>query len=370
MLSVIINVKNGERLIKKVLESLVKFEDVIVYDNYSVDNTIKIANEFSNVRVFEEEFKGMGAARNNAATKAKYDWIFYVDSDEIVSLELANYLLNCKLTTGNIYTVKRRNYFDNYFLNASGWGNDWVKRIFNRKETQYNNKDVHESVNKGNCKIIKIKKGCIYHFPYENMSELIDKMQVYSYAYAKQNYKKKQVSLMTIPFRSLLMFLKYYFLQRGFLNGYEGFVISSYNAIGVFVKYMKLYELSQKQTIALAVYIKNFEELSFIIDSINEQKLLPKKVYIIIDDELKISKEYLSKIKQIQIELIVESNIIFNFNQDIGTIINNSMIKDDFLNIVIFVEDNLLLKQSNFFKKCKKAILNGYNIDKVEIFNN
>lgn len=369
MLSVIINVKDGERLIGRVLESLVKFEDVIVYDNYSIDNTVKIANEFANVRVFKEKFEGMGITRNNAVKNAKYDWVFYVDSDEVVSIELANYLLEYKFKLGHIYEIKRRNYFDNYFLNTSGWGNDWVKRVFNKNDTQYDNKDVHESVEKRHCKIIKINNGCIYHFPYDNMSELINKMQVYSDSYAKQNYKKKHISLITIPFRSLFMFLKYYILQKGFLNGYEGFLISSYNAIGVFVKYMKLYELTQKKTLALAIYIENCEELSYIISSINVQKLLPKKVYVIINDELKVNKESFLKIKQISIELIVPSNIVFNFNQDIGTIINDFIIKDNFVGIVVFVEDNYLLKQTNFLKKCKKAILNGYNIDKVEIFN-
>jgi len=43
-----------------------------------------------------------------------------------------------------------------------------------------------------------------------------------------------------------LTFFKKYFLKLGFLDGYEGFVISISTAYGKFLKYIKLRELEKR----------------------------------------------------------------------------------------------------------------------------
>ena len=42
MLSICINVKNGERYLARTLLSVREFEDVVLLDNYSKDNTVAI----------------------------------------------------------------------------------------------------------------------------------------------------------------------------------------------------------------------------------------------------------------------------------------------------------------------------------------
>lgn len=247
MLSIAINVKNGEKYLDKVLSALGQFDDIVLLDNYSTDNTIAIAKKYSNVRIFEHEFCGMGKVRNMVAGFAKYDWVFFVDSDEVVSQELVNTLLKTKFEDGYIYRILRYNFYDNFLVNTSSWGNDWILRLYNRNQTRFAENEVHDSFIQNGIKEKKLYGGVIYHFPYESVAQLIDKMQFYSTLYAKQNLAKKKVWLFTVPFRALFMFIKCYVLKRGFIDGYEGFLISSFNAIGVFVKYLKLYELSHKR---------------------------------------------------------------------------------------------------------------------------
>ena len=44
-------------------------------------------------------------------------------------------------------------------------------------------------------------------------------------------------------------FIRYYFLQRNFLNGYEGFVWSMFSAFCGFLKYAKLNDLHQNKSL-------------------------------------------------------------------------------------------------------------------------
>ena len=78
-ISIVVLAKNNEQTIKKTLESLNKFDDVVVYDNGSSDNTKNIAKSFSNVNLIEGEFKGFGWTKNQAASFAKNDWILIID---------------------------------------------------------------------------------------------------------------------------------------------------------------------------------------------------------------------------------------------------------------------------------------------------
>ncbi|MFN8770360.1 MAG: glycosyltransferase family 2 protein [Neisseriaceae bacterium] len=305
MLSIVINVKNGSRYLRRCLNSLARFDNVVLLDNYSTDDTIKIAKEYPNVEIHTSEFLGMGKVRNLAASFVKYDWILFVDCDEVLSRELVNYLLDFTFEQKTIYEVRRYNFYNNYKLESSAWENDWVLRICNRNETQFAEHEVHESIKKEQMQIKRIERGGIYHFPYENVSGLINKMQLYSSLYAKQFVAKKKPWLLLIPFRAFFMFIKCYILKRGFLDGYEGFVVSSYNAIGVFSKYIKLYELQHERQIALAFTVDTLDGIDDICNAINQQLLLPVRVVIFITNNK--YKEQLSQF--VKSHLIVESDI-------------------------------------------------------------
>jgi len=286
MLSIIINVKNGERYLNQCLAALVRFTEVILLDNHSTDNTIAIAKKYANVKIFTSDFLGMGRLRNLAASFASNDWVFFVDCDEVLTPELVDYLLAVKQFDNNtVYQVRRLNYYANYRLCSSSWDNDWILRLFNRHSTQFTENQVHESIAVNNLKTARIDIGSIYHFPYYQVNGLIDKMQFYSSLYAKQFYLCKRPRLFMIPLRAFFMFLKCYILKRGFLDGYEGFLVSSYNAIGVFSKYIKLYELYYSKNITLMLRVTQPAELANLIRAINAQLRLPNKVLFVVSAE-------------------------------------------------------------------------------------
>jgi glycosyltransferase involved in cell wall biosynthesis len=350
MLSIIINVKNGARYLARCLDSVSEFDDIVVLDNYSSDNTKEIAQHYTNVRFFEVEFCGMGKLRNLAASYACNDWLFILDSDEVMSPQLRDAIKATNLSDPNrVYRVKRMNYYAGQLVDGASWDNDWVSRIYNRTVTKYNQVTVHESIITDGMEIQSISSGILYHFPYDNVSQLINKMQTYSTWYATQNVGKKKPKLFATIIRTGFTFLKCYILKGGFKYGFAGFVISSYNALGVFSKYIKLYELTNQVNCGLALYISSSvsnEQLSELIDKINQQTLLPSKVYMIApDNSNKLILE--QKLKNLECQSVVPIKAILKNNYDF-----------DHINVVFELRDYIsgksaIMLNSNYMLKLR-----------------
>ena len=244
-ISVTILTKNSQKYLKQCLDSLNSFDEIIILDNGSTDNTIDIASKYPNVKIVKHHFIGFGPLKNLATSFTKHEWILNIDSDEIVSEELVNEIKKLIPKKNYIYSIPRHNYYKNRLIKCCGWYPDKVLRIYNKHHTNYNTHMVHESLIKNDNTIIQNLSSPIIHHSYDSIEQLLEKLQRYTILWAKNNKKKSS------PFKALMhalfAFLKNYFLQKGFLYGYEGLLISVTNANHVFYKYMKLYELQKFQ---------------------------------------------------------------------------------------------------------------------------
>lgn len=247
MISVTVLTKNSEKHLKKVLDSLKAFDDVVVYDTGSSDSTMDIARTYSNVRLVEGPFEGFGLTHNQASSVAKYDWVLSIDSDEVLSVELVEEIKALKLNPKSVYSVPRNNYYNGKWIRWCGWYPDRVYRLYNRLSTSFCDSQVHETVITKDLNTVSLKHPLV-HYPYENISDFIDKMQRYSELFANQNAGVKNATLATAIGHGSFAFFKSYILKRGFLGGKEGWIISSYNAITAYYKYLKLAERSKKST--------------------------------------------------------------------------------------------------------------------------
>ncbi|SHF73414.1 glycosyltransferase family 2 protein [Flavisolibacter ginsengisoli] len=86
MVSVIILTKNEEQDLPACLKSVDWCDDVHILDSGSTDKTIEIAQK-SKVTIWVNDFKSFGQQRNYAIDNimTKYEWIFFLDADEVVS---------------------------------------------------------------------------------------------------------------------------------------------------------------------------------------------------------------------------------------------------------------------------------------------
>lgn len=98
MITVIIPVYNDALYLQECIESIIgqKYEDweLILVDDHSGDNSLEICKSYSNENIFayENPDKGVSSARNFGISKARGDYIVFVDSDDILPTNALSYL--------------------------------------------------------------------------------------------------------------------------------------------------------------------------------------------------------------------------------------------------------------------------------------
>jgi len=129
--SVIIPLYNKANFVKKTIESILaqtylEFEIVIVNDG-STDDSLAIVNEITDPRIhiLSKENGGVSAARNNGIEKAQYDYITFLDADD---LWLPDYLETIK---GMIEQYPQAGIFATTFSTIDHLG---VKRDFTKEK--------------------------------------------------------------------------------------------------------------------------------------------------------------------------------------------------------------------------------------------
>lgn len=101
MISVIIPLYNKEncieRTIKSVLNQSFREFELIIVDDGSTDKSAEIVNSISDkrIRYAYKQNGGVSSARNYGVQIAKYDWIFFLDADDILLDNAFRSLVEC-----------------------------------------------------------------------------------------------------------------------------------------------------------------------------------------------------------------------------------------------------------------------------------
>jgi glycosyltransferase involved in cell wall biosynthesis len=242
-ISCVIIVKNAAGTISNVLDALDCFHDVVVYDNGSDDGTQTIAADYPNVNLVEGPFLGFGETKQRAASYARYDWVLSLDADEVLSNEFVDGLARTSLVEGCVYSITRSNFYKDREVKYC-WGKDVIVRLYNRTQTDFNSSKVHELVVTEGFEVILLE-GVVRHYPYQNISQFIIKLDKYSSLFAEDKQGIKKSSPLKAFLNAGFSFFKTYILKRGFMDGSAGLIIAFSHMATNFYKYMKLYELNR-----------------------------------------------------------------------------------------------------------------------------
>lgn len=250
--SVIIVTKNEEKNIRDALESVKDFEDIVVVDSFSNDNTIDICKAYTD-RVFQHEWQGYAKQKQMAVDYAEKQWVLILDADERGTPEfkkeiLENITPNAERQTLNAsysgFYIPRKNFFLGKWIRHSGWWPDHTLRFFRKDVSYVEQREVHEKV------VVKGQLGYfknpLEHYTYRTISEYIKKMENYSTLSAKEILLKNPMSSISLVFRMLISppftFLKMLLVKQGFRDGIHGFILAILYSFYTFLKYAKVWE--------------------------------------------------------------------------------------------------------------------------------
>ncbi|MBN1626663.1 MAG: glycosyltransferase family 2 protein [Deltaproteobacteria bacterium] len=244
-LSVYILAYNEEPKVEAAIKSVTWADEVIVVDSGSTDKTARISKKLG-AKVVEAPFEGFGRLRNMAIAACKNEWIFSLDADERCTPGAAEEIKSIigKAHPFDAYYVPRRNWFMGKWIRHSGWYPDYRQpQLFKRETLIFHDEDeVHEGY-----EIIGTTgylKNPIWQFPFKNFAQLQNKANRYSSLGAVKLQRRKVRGGMTKALcHAVGAFLRIYFLERGFLDGWAGFVIALGNFEGTFYRYAKLTEI-------------------------------------------------------------------------------------------------------------------------------
>ncbi|WP_202304565.1 glycosyltransferase family A protein [Dryocola clanedunensis] len=108
MFSIIITVFNREQSIAAAIESCLiqsyKEYEIIIIDDGSVDNSYKVIEPYlknNKVRYYYQTNQGAAAAKNKGADKAKFPYILFLDSDDVISDPSVFNTIACEITSSH-----------------------------------------------------------------------------------------------------------------------------------------------------------------------------------------------------------------------------------------------------------------------------
>ena len=108
MISVCIATYNGEKYIKEQLDSIInqldKNDEIIISDDGSSDNTLKIIESYNDSRIFlyKNSFKNVVLNFEFAIDKSTGDYIFLSDQDDIWHKDKVKSFMECFLKNSNV----------------------------------------------------------------------------------------------------------------------------------------------------------------------------------------------------------------------------------------------------------------------------
>ena len=250
-LSALIITKNEGLNIEAILENISFCDEIIVVDSFSTDQTISKIKKYPHVQLIQRKFINFSDQRNFALQIAKHNWVLFIDADERVPSNLKQEII--KVVEDNkldivAYEIYRKFYFKKQLIRFSGWQTDKVFRLYQKNHVSYK-KDllVHELLEiNGQTRVLKNK---LLHYSFESYEEYKLKMLQYAKLRAQELHTKGlKPNLFHFYIKPAYRFFIYFIIRLGFLDGKKGAIVSYLSAFYVRQRYIKLRELSEKNT--------------------------------------------------------------------------------------------------------------------------
>jgi glycosyltransferase involved in cell wall biosynthesis len=248
-ISVVILTKNEAANVRRCLEALAGFGDVVVVDSGSTDDTCQIAERLG-ARVLKNHFESFASQRNWALERAelKHPWALMLDADEVVTPEFCRQLdsrvREAKDETAGFMICRKTIFLDRWLRHSDGFP-VWITRVVRRGTARFIDVGHGEkAVPVAGHTFGKIEQPILHYSFSKGISEWVDRHNRYSSQEAREElnaanaaptrwrglfsadaFCRRQTLLAVrrqLPGRPLWRFLYQYLWRRGILEGRAG----------------------------------------------------------------------------------------------------------------------------------------------------
>lgn len=270
MVSVVILTKNEEKDLPDCLASVSWSNDIHVFDSFSTDQTINIATT-AGALVTQRTFDGYASQRNAALSLPfKNEWIFILDADERIPKQLIDeiaHMVSVVPVGVDGFRIRRRDFLNKTWLKHAQISPFYV-RLVRRGHANYH-REVNEVIEVTG--LIKDLQGYFDHYPFsKGYRHWLDKHNLYSSMEAQRWIEEHQSNMRfsltkallskdfsekryhqkglfyKIPGRHILKWLYMVIWRRAFLDGKDGLIYATLQAIYEYFIILKTKEMTAR----------------------------------------------------------------------------------------------------------------------------
>lgn len=226
-------------------------DEIVVVDGNSNDGTKELLKKYPKVKAkFVDNNPMFHINKQMAIDMCSGDWILQLDVDEVVSPQLATEIIEVINSNpkDNGFWINRSNYFLGRFLKKGGVYPDPTIRLYRKGKGRLPCKDVHEQ-----AEIIGSVghlKHDLLHFSDPTFERYLMRSDRYTTLLAKEMLANN-VPINNFQFinyciaKPIYWFLLGYVRNKGFVDGWPGFVWALYSARRFPVAYFKLWKIKK-----------------------------------------------------------------------------------------------------------------------------
>ena len=210
-------------------------DEIIVVDNGSKDDTVKIAQSYG-AKVIFNEWEGDGPQKRFAEDQCQNHWLLNIDADEYLDVRLIDEiraLFENGAPQKSVYCLRRG---DVYFGDSTLRGHmnlERMPRLYDRRKLRFTPQALHTSVPRPKG-LRGALKGVLLHAHARRISDMLAKET----NYARIGMKKKPLPVLLVRLVTDFpqCFLKHYFLRKHIFGGQKGFI---YSMIRAYVRFLR-----------------------------------------------------------------------------------------------------------------------------------
>jgi glycosyltransferase involved in cell wall biosynthesis len=236
--SVVLITQDEEAAMARAIQSCRAFADeIVVVDGGSRDGSVARARAM-NCTVYENRWPGFAEQRNFGIEHARHDWIFLIDSDEVVSPELAQAIIDWKsdpAVAADAFVLTRRT-----DLLGSWMAADPQIRLHHRR-LRFRDDLVHEKLDLNSARLSRMN-GTLWHYGFRSVADMVRRYNEYTDLEAEQAMRHRGFRLSRMLLRPIARFLRNYFLRGLFRKGVPGLTKAALLSYNEFLAEAKVWE--------------------------------------------------------------------------------------------------------------------------------